>query len=58
MHFIAMMMAILVFIPLLIKAKLASGSSCMLAMAIFIESMILLYEPVRLITQLLFLLQF
>lgn len=42
-HFIGMMMALLATAPLLIKAALASGPSCLFAMAVFMCSMILLY---------------
>lgn len=42
-HFIAMMMAIFAAVPLLIKAGIQSGQENLLAMAIFMGSMILLY---------------
>ena len=42
-HFIAMMMAVFAAVPLLIKAGIQSGQENLLAMAIFIGSMILLY---------------
>ncbi len=42
-HFIAMMMAVFAAVPLLIKAGIQSGQENLLAMAIFMGSMILLY---------------
>lgn len=42
-HFIAMMMAVFATVPLLIKAGIQSGQENLLAMAIFMGSMILLY---------------
>ena len=42
-HFIGMMMAIFASIPLLVKAGLSSGAISLLAMAVFMASMILLY---------------
>ena len=42
-HFIAMMMAVFAAVPLLIKAGIQSGQDNLLAMAIFMGSMILLY---------------
>ena len=42
-HFIAMMMAVFASVPLLIKAGIQSGQENLLAMAIFMGSMILLY---------------
>lgn len=42
-HFIAMMMAVFAAVPLLIKAGIRSGQENLLAMAIFMGSMILLY---------------
>lgn len=42
-HFIGMLMAIFAATPLLIKAALSSGSHALLAMSIFMLSMILLY---------------
>ncbi len=42
-HFIAMMMAVFAAVPLLIKAGIQSGQKNLLAMAIFMGSMILLY---------------
>lgn len=42
-HFIAMMMAIFAAVPLLIKAGVQSGQENLLAMSIFMGSMILLY---------------
>lgn len=43
-HFIAMMMAVFAAVPLLIKAGIQSGQENLLAMAIFMGSMILLYS--------------
>ena len=42
-HFIAIMMAVFAAVPLLIKAGIQSGQENLLAMAIFMGSMILLY---------------
>lgn len=42
-HFIAMMMAVFAAVPLLIKAGVQSGQENLLAMSIFMGSMILLY---------------
>ena len=42
-HFIAMIMAVFATVPLLIKAGIQSGQENLLAMAIFMGSMILLY---------------
>ena len=42
-HFVAMMMALLASVPLLVKAELASGRLCFLAMCIFMCSMVMLY---------------
>lgn len=42
-HFIAMMMAVFAAVPLLIKAGIQSGQENLLAMTIFMGSMILLY---------------
>lgn len=42
-HFIAMMMAVFATVPLLVKAGIQSGWENLLAMAIFMGSMILLY---------------
>lgn len=42
-HFIAMMMAVFATVPLLIRAGIQSGQENLLAMAIFMGSMILLY---------------
>lgn len=42
-HFIAMLLAIIASIPLLIKAETASGTRCLVAMGVFMCSMILLY---------------
>ena len=42
-HFIAMLMAVFAAIPLLVKAGVTSGSRNLIAMAIFMGSMILLY---------------
>ena len=42
-HFIAMIMAVFAAVPLLIKAGIQSGQENLLAMAIFMGSMILLY---------------
>ena len=42
-HFIAMMMAVFAAVPLLIKAGIQSGQKNLLAMSIFMGSMILLY---------------
>ena len=42
-HFIGMLMAIFAATPLLIKAALSSGGTALIAMSIFILSMILLY---------------
>ncbi len=42
-HFIAMMMAVFAAVPLLIKAGIQSGQENLLAMSIFMGSMILLY---------------
>ena len=42
-HFIAMMMAVFAAVPLLIKAGIQSGQENLLAMAIFMGSMILVY---------------
>lgn len=42
-HFIGMMMAIFAAIPLLVKAGLTSGERNLIAMAVFMGSMILLY---------------
>lgn len=42
-HFIGMMLAIVAAVPLLVKARVASGVPCLLAMGIFMCSMILLY---------------
>lgn len=42
-HFIGMMLAIVAAVPLLVKARVASGAPCLLAMGIFMCSMILLY---------------
>lgn len=42
-HFIAMMMAVFAAVPLLIKAGIQSGQENLMAMAIFMGSMILLY---------------
>ncbi len=42
-HFIAMLLAIIASIPLLIKAETASGTQCLIAMGVFMCSMILLY---------------
>lgn len=42
-HFIGMMMAVFAAVPLLIKAGVTSGERNMIAMAIFMGSMILLY---------------
>ena len=45
-HFIAMMMAVFAAVPLLIKAGIQSGQKNLLAMAIFMGSMILLYGAI------------
>ena len=42
-HFIAMVMAAIASVPLMLKASLDSGRLCLLAMGIFMMSMILLY---------------
>lgn len=42
-HFIGMMLAVAASVPLLVKAGLTSGKLCMLAMAVFMGSMVLLY---------------
>lgn len=42
-HYAAMMMALVAAVPLLVKAALVSGGQCVLAMAIFMSSMVLLY---------------
>ncbi len=42
-HFIAMMLAVFASVPLITKAGLSSGNTCMQAMTIFMFSMILLY---------------
>ncbi|MBQ7956073.1 MAG: hemolysin III family protein [Lachnospiraceae bacterium] len=42
-HFIAMMLAVFASVPLITKAGLSSGHTCMQAMSIFMLSMILLY---------------
>ena len=42
-HFIAFMMALMASVPLLIKAGLTSGTTSLIAMTIFMISMILLY---------------
>lgn len=42
-HFIGMMLALIAAVPLLVKASLLSGRTGILAMAVFITSMILLY---------------
>lgn len=42
-HFIGMMMALVAAAPLLTKAALVSGPICLIAMAVFMCSMILLY---------------
>lgn len=42
-HYAAMMMALVAAVPLLVKAALASGGQCVLALAIFMVSMVLLY---------------
>lgn len=42
-HFIGMMMAVFAAVPLLVKAGVSSGGRSLLAMAIFMGSMILLY---------------
>ena len=42
-HYIAMMMAMVAAVPLITKAALTSGTTCMYAMCIFMISMVLLY---------------
>ena len=42
-HFIGMMLAVFASVPLLIKSGSGAGSTCFLAMGIFMLSMILLY---------------
>lgn len=42
-HFIGMMLAVFASIPLLVKAGMTSGIRCLVAMGIFMFSMILLY---------------
>ena len=42
-HFIGMMMALFAAVPLLVKSASASDRNCLLAMAIFMLSMVLLY---------------
>ena len=42
-HFVALVLAVLASVPLLLKAGLGSGRLCLLAMGIFMTSMILLY---------------
>jgi len=42
-HFIGMIMAIFAAVPLLVKAGLSSGAVSLIAMAVFMASMILLY---------------
>lgn len=42
-HFIGMILAVFCTIPMLVKASLVSGSTAVIAMAIFMTSMILLY---------------
>ncbi len=42
-HFIGMMLALAATSPLLVKAGLSSGATCLLGMAVFMLSMILLY---------------
>ena len=42
-HYIAMMMAMFAAVPLLIKATMSQDVTCIVAMVIFISSMILLY---------------
>ncbi len=42
-HFIGMMMALFATVPLLVKAASGSGTTCTIALAIFMFSMVLLY---------------
>lgn len=42
-HFIGMIMALFAAVPLLVKAATGSGTTCLVAMAIFMFSMVLLY---------------
>ena len=42
-HFIGMMMAVFAAVPLLLKAGATSGTVSLVAMAVFMTSMILLY---------------
>lgn len=42
-HFIGMMLAVFASAPLLVKAGVTSGMTCLIAMAVFMVSMILLY---------------
>ena len=42
-HFIGMMMAVFAAVPLLVKAGITSGGRCLVALTIFMTSMILLY---------------
>lgn len=42
-HFIGMILAVFCTIPMLVKASLVSGSTAVIAMAVFMTSMILLY---------------
>ena len=42
-HFVAFMMALVSSVPLLLKAGLTSGTTSLIAMAIFMISMVLLY---------------
>lgn len=42
-HYAAMMMALVAAVPLLVKAAMVSGGQCVLAMSVFMGSMVLLY---------------
>lgn len=42
-HFIGMMLAVFASVPLLIKAGVGSGTECLVAMGVFMCSMVLLY---------------
>ena len=42
-HYIGMMMALIAAVPLVIKASLSQNMLCILALVIFIGSMVLLY---------------